>query len=282
VLQCGVDSVPSDILTYILVKHIRSTYNEGLTSVISTVQSVRGGISGGTAASAMNISSAYPTAYLLKTLAPYSLSPVKPQKSQLRSVPPASLTSTLFGYWNVPDLGLLIQWPATSIDRAIVHRSWGLFDGGEWYGKDFRFAALLRAQNAFAGALQHYGLTLLQILMLLPPGRWLLRKWLSEPGQGPDRDDSKNFFMKLKAIATTESGRRVVATMDMMDCMYYFTGVFVAEAALTILSGKGGKAVREGGVVTSACLEGGYVDRLSKAEKLKFGVVGELEGRAKL
>jgi len=163
-----------------------------------------------------------------------------------------------------------------------VHRSWGLFDGGKWYGKDFRFAALLRARNAITGTMQHYGLTMLQILMLLPPGRWLLSKWLNAPGQGPEREESKNFFMKFKAVATTEMGRRVAATMDMMDCVYYFTGVFVSEGALTILSGKGGKAVREGGVVTSACLEDGYVDRLSNVERLKFAVVGELDDRAKL
>jgi short subunit dehydrogenase-like uncharacterized protein len=112
---------------------------------------------------------------------------------------------------------------------------------------------------------QHYSLVGLQLLMILPPGRWLLSKVLNKPGEGADREVSASYFAKFKAIATSESGRRVTARVDLMNSVYYFTGLFVAEAALEIVKGSGGRAVREGGVMTSACLEDGYVDRLEKA-----------------
>lgn len=233
--------------------------------MLNSVQSIRGTLSGGTAASALNISTAYPVAYLLKTFAPFALSPVQPSADQLKGVPPKSLRSTLLGNWYVPELGVLISWPGTAVDRAIVHRSWGLFDEGKWYGSRFRFSALLRSRNALTGALQRLALVALQLLLLLPPGRWLLRKFLNKPGEGSSRDESEEFGARFKAVATSESGKRVTAGIELPNCVYYWTGVFVSEAALEILKGTGGKAVREGGVVTSACLEEGYVERLEKA-----------------
>jgi short subunit dehydrogenase-like uncharacterized protein len=160
---------------------------------------------------------------------------------------------------------VLTRYPGTTLDRAIVHRSWGLFDEGKWYGSRFRFSVLLRAKNLLAGMLQHYALMALQIMMILPPGRWALSKFLNKPGEGSSKEESKEFGVRLKAIGTSESGRKFTAAMSLKGSVYHWTGVFVAEGALEILKGSGGKAIKEGGVVTSACLEDGYVERLEKA-----------------
>lgn len=280
ILQCGFDSVPSDMLTYVLVKHVREKYGEGLVSVVNSIQKISGGFSGGTIASAMNLYETYPAGFLLKSVAPFALSPVKPSQEQLSHEPRNDLRAWVLGSYNVKDLGVLTTYPGTIMDRSIVHRSWGLFNAGAYYGKKFKFTALLKAKNTFAGTLQHYALTGLSILMMLPPGRWLLRKFVEAPGSGPGREASSKFFCKIKGVATTESGRRLAATLELKNSLYYYTGLFVTEAALEILRGSGGKAVRDGGVVTSATLEDGYVDRLEKA-----GVsvkIEELPDRAKL
>jgi hypothetical protein len=265
-----------------LVKHARETGSEGLTTAINTIQRIRGEFSGGTMASAMSLSSVYPATYLMKTFQPFALSPVKPAAEQIGSVPPRSLRSALTGTWDLPELGIVGNWPGTMMDRAIVHRSWGLFDSGSWYGDKFRFTQLLAAKSTLAGAMRSYGLLFLQIVMLFAPGRWALKKLVYEPGQGPTREEAKKYFLKMKAIGTTESGKRIVAKMDLDGCLYHFTGVFVAEAALEILRGGDNLARKHAGFVTSACLEGGYVDRLSKAPGIRILVEDLPEKSAKL
>ncbi len=71
--------------------------------------------------------------------------------------------------------------------------------------------------------------------------------------------------MRYLAIATGDEGKVAAGRMDLLGGgAYQYTGLFVAVAALTILTGKGG-AAREGGVVTAACLEGEYVEQLETA-----------------
>jgi hypothetical protein len=265
-LQCGLDSVPSDLLAWSLAKHIRETYKEGTDTCVASIQSMKGSLSGGTAATALSISDAYPVATLLKSMKPFALSPLKPSSAQ--NVPAAhrSLVNNVLGYVDIKDLGYLTTWPGAPLDRAIVHRSWGLFGGPDGlYGSKFRFELLFRARNALLAIVQAFSINLFGILMLVPPGRWLLSHALHKAGEGADRESAATHFIKYKAIATSESGKRVSGSLNLMNSAYYFTGVFVVSAALEILRGDGtSKAVREGGVVTSATLEEGYRDRLEK------------------
>jgi hypothetical protein len=45
------------------------------------------------------------------------------------------------------DLGMLTSWINNTGDRSIVFRSWGLIDGGEYYGKNFTWKEYLRVSN---------------------------------------------------------------------------------------------------------------------------------------
>jgi hypothetical protein len=254
------------MLAYSLAKYIRDTYQEGTDNCVASIQSMNGSFSGGTAETAMSITSGYPLTYLANTMKPWALSPIASSSAQQTSAAPRSLLSKILGYVSVKDLGYLTSWPGSALDRSIVHRSWGLFGGPEGiYGKGFRFELLLRAKTAIAAILQAQVFNLLGVLLLLPPGRWILRKMVHPPGEGASREESNKFFMKYKAIATSDSGKRVGGKLNLMNSAYWFTAVFVATAALEILRGNGkSRALKEGGVVTSAMLEQGYVDRLEK------------------
>src|ERR1700712_5487339 len=106
-------------------------------------------MSGGTAATILSVSSAYPTSHLVKSLAPFSLSPIQPSPSEKkRPALSKGLLSTILGYVTVPDLGILCDAPQSSIDAATVYRSWGLFEEGKYYGPNFRFAEYIRAKSA--------------------------------------------------------------------------------------------------------------------------------------
>lgn len=45
------------------------------------------------------------------------------------------------------DLGILSSYINESADQAIVMRSWGLFEGGEYYGSDFTWREYMRVAN---------------------------------------------------------------------------------------------------------------------------------------
>jgi short subunit dehydrogenase-like uncharacterized protein len=264
--QCGIDSVPSDLLAYRLAKYIRDTYGEGTDNCVASIQAMKGSASGGTAATALSITSAYPIPFLIKSMQPFALSPIPPSKIQQSPPVCRSLLTKILGYVTVPDLGHLTPWMGSNLDRAIVHRSWGLFGGANgMYGSKFRFELLLRAKTAVLAFIQAWVFNILGAMLLIPPARWLLKKAVHEAGSGASREESEHFFMKYKAVATSESGKRVIGKLDLLQSPYYFTGVLVATAALEILRGDGqSRAVREGGVVTSAMLEMGYSDRLEK------------------
>jgi short subunit dehydrogenase-like uncharacterized protein len=263
--QSGMDSVPSEILAYSLVKYAREHYHEGLEECINSVQELKNGMSGGTADSALSITESYSISHLMKSMAPFGLSPIKPSPAQTQAVGGGGVLSSILGYINVPELGNLTDWPGNSMDRAIVHRSWALFDGGELYGKSFHFAQLLKARNALQAIVQAMVLRSLPLFLALPPGRWLLRKIAPSPGDGPTREETNKMSFRYKALATTESGKKIIGEVGAKGSMYYWTGVFVSEAALELLRGNGGRAKREGGVMTPATLEDGFLERLANA-----------------
>jgi short subunit dehydrogenase-like uncharacterized protein len=264
--HCGIDAVPSDIITYVLVKYIRENYNEGTSSVINSVQSANGKLSGGTATTALTISEGFSVKELLRAFTPFSLSPVSASSFQKNSpLVNRTLLQRVLGPSIVPELGVMTSAPQAAIDAAIVQRSWGLFDDGKYYGDKFRFAIFLRARNYFAGVFQNLAIGFLGISLVLPPVRWLLKKVAPKAGEGSTREEAKNYYLKYKALATSDSGKKVVAKMDLIGDAYYWTGVFLVQAALEVLQGSAGRARKNGGVLTPATLEDGFVDRLKKA-----------------
>jgi hypothetical protein len=114
-------------------------------------------------------------------MAPYALSPVRPEDEH-----PEPLSTRLFGLKTVRSLGALTSNPLGPGDVSIVHRSWGLFDEGYLYGKNFVYRAHMRARNALTAVLFHVGLSLtMGLLALVPPLRLVARKFVTQPGDGP-------------------------------------------------------------------------------------------------
>lgn len=71
----------------------------------------------------------------------------------------------------VPELGTLAISVNEGPDRAIVHRSWGLFDNGKLYGSKFRFAEHMRVKNVLVGVLLNLAIAMGMVLLSLPPVR---------------------------------------------------------------------------------------------------------------
>ena len=138
--------------------------------------------SGGTLATVLGMFDHYSLKEMNRAMHPFSISPVKPDRDQ-----PESLTTRLFGLRTVSGLGTLTTNPLGPGDLVQVHRSWGLFDDGYLYGKNFVCRAHSRSRNAVTAVMWHIGLNAsMASLALIPPLRWLAMKLVTQPGDGPD------------------------------------------------------------------------------------------------
>jgi len=262
--QCGIDSVPSDTMVFLLVSFIRKTLQCGLGEVISSMQEVSGGVSGGTSASALGLLDTYSLSHLAKSVLPYALSPVQPAKA----LPGEDIFTKVFGVKNVPELGILTDSPQRVPNTSMVNCSWGLFDGGKWYGQNFRFSEYMRVSNSLVAVAVHGALSAFFIGLFIPPVRWLYKLLAPEPGEGPAKEGFTSHRLVYKAIAKAdcEPQRTAVANFSYDGSFYYLTGILAVEAALTILKGEDKTPAKKmGGFVSPATLGDEYVDRLRKA-----------------
>lgn len=104
-------------------------------------------------------------------------------------------------------------------------------------------------------------------LNYLPLFRWLVKKLLPTPGQGPSKHQFQKFRVKFRTIATADSDpeHKVVADLLYNGSPYYLTGVLVVQAALCLLAGGDTLAMRLKGMVTPATWGADLIDRIKEA-----------------
>ncbi|PVI05034.1 hypothetical protein DM02DRAFT_611139 [Periconia macrospinosa] len=288
--ECGLDSVPADIMAYSVTKHIRDTLNAPTANVVMSLYEGKSGFSGGTAQTMIGLFSEFSLAHLAKAMDPYSLSPVRPTAPS--STPKGSLFYRLFGLLNVPEIGgIQTTWLMASVDECITHRSWGLYESSAkktsqpqvGYGPRFRFNEYMRAKSLLEALAIKFGLGLIGLLLALPPTRWILSPLLCRfvipaPGEGPSKESMKNDLMSYRAvgIADTEKKEKVLAKLDIAHGGYETTGLTLSAAAHVILRGRleDTEAGRlGGGILTPATLGDPFVKKLNEfGMKIQAGV----------
>ena len=219
--------------------------------------------SGGTLATVLEILDHYGLRQIAESMKPYALSPV-PHSERAR---PASLFTRVFGTRSVSGLGTLTTSFAASTNRAIVHRTWGLLDEGNFYGQNFQYSEYLSVRNSFIGIAAHFAVAFAMIAMSLPPVRWLLKKFVYQPGQGQSKEIASRDYIEYRAISTPDSqaSRQAFAKLRWNGSLYSLTGVLLAEAAIVILRDKSIAKRLGGGFFTPAMLGQPFIDRLKAA-----------------
>ncbi|KAF2714635.1 hypothetical protein K504DRAFT_469083 [Pleomassaria siparia CBS 279.74] len=282
--QCGLDSVPADIMAYALTSYIRKTLKAPTLSVVFSMYNMKTGVSGGTSATALNVFGNYSLKKLGETMKPYSLSPVRPTGPS--KAPASSLLYRLLGLVHIPELGgTQTVGIMAAIDTCIVHRSWGLFEEiskassnpDKSWGSKFRFLEYSRAKSIIAGALFRFGFALAGLLLAFPPTRWILTPLIKKfiipaPGEGPSKDAQKGDFLDYRAmgIADTPKQEKVLGRVNITFGAYPTTALTLAAAADVILRGDLGETEAGklgGGIVTPAMLGEQYLAKLNE-----FGV----------
>lgn len=138
---------------------------------------------------------------------PYAISPI-PNPRHALSAQSEPLTAKLFGVRSIPELGTLTTSVAGSTDTAIVHRSWGLLASltsrdKEYYGPNFSFREFYRVPSWIQGAAIHFAL-FLGLLVMATPLRQLVKKFIYQPGQGPEREAAKQDFVEYRGTAVPD------------------------------------------------------------------------------
>lgn len=269
--ECGLDSVPADILGYVLAQAVRKRYNVACERAITTLYDFKSGISGGTALTMLDLFSNYPLSHLAKSMHPYSLSPIK--ADSVVGNPKGSLLHRLFGLVSIPELGgIQTTGMMASVDTCIAHRSWGLYEATSTpYGPKFRFNEYMRASSLLTGFAYKLVFGLVGVVLAIPPLRWIIAPLLKRfvipsPGQGPTRESMKSDFMSYRGVGIAENGSKVTAKLDVPHGGYGTTAVTLSAAAQVILRGRLEETEAwklGGGVLTPATLGDEFVATLN-------------------
>jgi short subunit dehydrogenase-like uncharacterized protein len=273
---CGFDSIPSDMGVHFLQRQALKQLGAPCTRVKMRIKVLRGGFSGGTVASLMNVvKEAAADPALRKELAdPYSLCPAgsapRVRQPDLRS----AQFDVDFGTWIAPFV-------MSGINTRIVQRTNALSERA--YGADFTYDEAVLMGRGLKGRLaanaMAAGLSGFLLAAAIPPARAALERFmLPKPGEGPSAEAQRMGFYDLRFLGTTADGRqiRTKVTGD-RDPGYGSTGKMLGQAA-ACLTLDVDKVATPGGFWTPATIFGDrLIQRLTAYSGLTFGLVPELK-----
>jgi short subunit dehydrogenase-like uncharacterized protein len=267
---CGFDSIPSDMGVWFLQREARARFGAPCTRVKMRVRTIRGGFSGGTVASLMNVvKEASRDPALRRELAnPYALCPKgHPTKAHQPQVKSAAFDSD-FGAWTAPFV-------MAAINTRIVQRSNAL--SGLGYGKTFVYDEAVLTGRGLSGRLRagaiSAGLGGFLLAAALPPSRWALERFVvPKPGEGPSPQQQEQGRFDLRFHGSTARGQTLRARLTGdRDPGYGSTAKMLGEAAACLVSDVSGEV--EGGFWTPSTLMGeALLARLTAHAGLTFEV----------
>jgi short subunit dehydrogenase-like uncharacterized protein len=270
---CGFDSVPSDMGVYYLQQQAQKQFNAPATQVSMRVKTLKGGASGGTVASLINvIQEAAADPALRKDLVnPYVLCPPDHGNSQRQIYIKTAKFDPDFNAWIAPFV-------MAAVNERVVHRSNAL--SGNAYGSNFSYNEAILTGEGLKGRFKALGVVSgLGVFMLAavskPVSQLMERYMLPKPGEGPTPEQQRTGRFDLRFIGKTEAGQtlKIKVTGD-RDPGYGSTGKMLGQAALSLAIDhvkEAKKTGRAGGFWTPATmLDDRFIQRLTKHAGLAF------------
>lgn len=188
--QNGVESAPADVGVWLLANHMRQTLSAGVGELIFTIHDLNSAPSGGTLDTVLSLFESYSLPQVAKSMSPYSLSLVpKPPTTSGRP-----LLEKLTGIRTDVDLGILTDSIQGPTDAPIVNRSWSLYDGGKFYGSNFQLTSYMKARSYLHAFVVHVAMTIGFAALILPPFRWIVKKFVYQPGEGTSKELVTHFL----------------------------------------------------------------------------------------
>ena len=231
---CGFDSIPSDLGVMFLQDESQRRYGHALEHVKMRVASIRGGLSGGTVASILNLVEEVRRDPEIAAIArnPYSLAP----EGMRKGIRQDNVSSLKYDRDLKKWIGPFIM---AAVNTKIVHRSHALL-GYPW-GKEFRYEEAMVMGTGIKGALRAAafagGLGAFLLGAGFSPTRSLMKTTvLPKPGEGPSPKEQETGFYKLHFIGKSQEGIQLQSrvTGD-RDPGYGSTSKMLGESALCML-----------------------------------------------
>lgn len=227
---CGFDSVPSDIGVWFLQNQARERFGEPLAEVTLLVRAMRGGVSGGTAASLLNvIKETRRDRQLARQLAnPYTLNPEGLREGPDGRDQSGAVYNEHFGVWTSPFVMAVIN-------QRVVRRTNALL--GFAYGRDFRYSEAVMTGPGTSGRLKAMAATASLGGFMLASSNDVLRehvvrRFLPDTGTGPDANARERGFFNLLIGGSTAGGEALTARVTgNRDPGYGSTSKMIAESA---------------------------------------------------
>lgn len=270
---CGFDSVPSDMGVYYLQQQAQKQFHAPATQVSMRVKTLKGGASGGTVASLINvIQEAAADPALRKDLVnPYVLCPPDHGNTQRQIYIKTAKFDPDFNAWIAPFV-------MAAVNERVVHRSNAL--SGNAYGSNFSYNEAILTGEGLKGRFKALGVVSgLGVFMLAavskPVSQLMERYMLPKPGEGPTPQQQLAGRFDLRFVGKTEAGQslKIKVTGD-RDPGYGSTGKMLGQAALSLALDhykEGQKTGRSGGFWTPATMfDAQFIHRLTEHAGLAF------------
>ena len=271
---CGFDSIPSDLGVHFLQSHAMEQFGQTCNRIDMRVTKMKGGASGGTIASMINmVKEAIGDAGLRRELKdPYSLCPPEHQFS-IEQPDVKIAYDDVYGSWIAPFV-------MAGINTRIVHRSNALSNNS--YGAEFKYEEAMMTgkggRGKFMARATTWGVNALMIGLAVPPIRWLLENGvLPKPGEGPSEKAQLEGEFDLIFSGSTAKGDiiRCRVTGD-RDPGYGSTAKMLSQAAACLAKDVPDEV--PGGFWTPATILGDrLIDRLQAHAGLTFAKLPQAE-----
>ena len=265
---CGFDSIPSDMGVWFLQQAAKEKFGRPLERVRLRVKAAKGGLSGGTFASMLNIveeSRRDPeTAKILKN--PFALCPPDARKGPRQPYVSGPEFDAAIGSWMAPFI-------MAAINTRVVHRANALQDFA--YGQGFRYDEAVLTGKSFGGrakaTMVSLGMGAFALGSAMGPTRAALKKMvLPKPGEGPSPEQRQAGFFNIIVEGRTTEGETLRARVrGDRDPGYGSTSRMIGEAAVCLACDIGDDVA--GGFWTPAtALNGKLLERLATHAGVTF------------
>lgn len=267
---CGFDSVPSDLGVQFLQEQAQQRYQTHCNSVRMRIGKIKGGLSGGTVASMLNMMREVEKDPSVKRVLtnPFVLTPTGRGPRQ---------PNVNFMAFDDDAQSWLAPFVMASINTRVVHRSNHLL--GMPYGNDFCYDEAMMTGPGLGGRMRAMGMAIGLGAFLVASSfktsrNFLERHVVPKPGEGPSPQSQERGFYDLRFMGQTANGQKLtVKVTGDRDPGYGSTAKMLGEAG-ACLAFDLPKSEFKGGFWTPAALMGTRLrDRLSKHAGLTFGMV---------
>ena len=268
--SCGFDSIPSDMGVWFLQQHAIATHGRPCEHVSLLVRAAKGGASGGTVASLLNVlAEAADNRDVASIVAdPYCLNPPGqrhgPDGRDQREV----AFNQDAGVWTAPFVMAVIN-------TRVVRRSNALLDYA--YGKAFRYDEAVMAGKGIAGWAKAAAIAVTTGGLALAGSTELVRKQvlgrlLPSPGQGPNREQRENGYFNLRLYGRLDDGSLLQArvTGD-RDPGYGSTSRMLGESAVCLA--RDNLEVGGGFWTPASAMGGKLLGRLQAGAGMRFEII---------